>query len=214
MSVNVGVGVRVKVGVIVGVSLGVDVGVNVTIGRGIGLVKSTSSKFALTHPPANFLISGSGCPLATNSQVSSFIFTWTALKSRQVSTGICPNTGYRSLLGPSRTLMFRASILLTHSSTDRKGGLVEVGVKVGCVGVRVCVTVMVGDGVCVAVGGSGVEVAIGDGVSETKGVWAAVGVSSVGGLVRGIRKKANKMSTRRAGIPKLRNHGGSERIVF
>ena len=91
--VSVAVGVRVNVGVMVGVSLGVGVGVRVTTGRGIGSVKSTSNRLALIHPPENFMISGSGCPLATCSQVSPFRLTCTALKSRQVPTGMFPMTG-------------------------------------------------------------------------------------------------------------------------
>src|ERR1700752_2544073 len=143
------------------------------------------------------------------------MFTWKALKSRQVSTGTCPSTGYISLLGPARTLMFRASIRLTHNSTDRRGCLVADGVKVGWVGVSEDVTVIVGDEVCVAVGDSSVAVcvAVGDDISE--GVAVAVGVSSGGGFVRGIRKKASRrIIAMRAGIPNLRNHGGRERIAF
>ena len=91
--VRVDVGVRVNVGVTVGVSLGVGVGVSVTAGRGIGPVKSTSNRVALIHPPENFMISGSGCPLATCSHVSPFRLTCTALKSRQDPTGMLPMMG-------------------------------------------------------------------------------------------------------------------------
>jgi hypothetical protein len=109
--------------------------------------------------------------------------------------------------------MFRASILLTHNSTDRKGCLVADGVKVGWVGVRVCVTVMVG--VEVAVGGSVVAVCVAVGDDASEGVAVTVGVSSGGGFVRGIRKKASsRIIVMRAGIPNLRNHGGRESIAF
>ena len=64
----------------------------------------------------------------------------------------------------------------THNSTDRKGGVAD-GVKVGRVGVRLGVTAMVGDEVCVAVEGSGVEVCVTVGDEAINGVLVTVGVS-------------------------------------
>ena len=86
--------------------------------------------------------------------------------------------------------------------------------KVGWVGVRLCVTVMVGEEVCVAVGDSSVAVCVAVGDDASEGVAVAVGVASGGGFVRGIRKKARRRSATRAGIPNLSNDGGSERNVF
>src|SRR5687767_15951621 len=111
--------------------------------------------------------------------------------------------------------MFRASILLTHNSIDRNSCGVGDGVKVGWVGVRLWVSVMVGDEICVAVGDSGVTVCVAVSEEAMKGVCVAVGVSSSGGIGRGIRRKASRrMSAMRAGIPNLRNHGGRKRIAF
>jgi len=97
---------------------------------------------------------------------------------------------------------------------DRKGGLVGDRVEVGRVGVIVGVEVIVGEGVRVAVGDS-VSVAMDEGDAASEGVCVAVGVSSGDGFGRGIKMKASsRMIARMAGIPNLRNHGGSERIVF
>src|SRR5262245_15191303 len=104
------------------------------------------------------------------------------------------------LLGPARTLMLSTSCSTwTHNSTERKGGVAEA-VTVGSVGVRLCVTVTVGDEV--AVEGSGVTVWVMVGDTAIEGVQVGVGVSSGGGPCRGISKKANRrIMAIRAGIP-------------
>ena len=79
-------------------------------------------------------------------------------------------------------------------------------------GVRLGVTAIVGEGVCVAVGDS-VSVAVDDGEAASEGVCVIVGVS-MGWLGRGIIKKANRIITRRPGIPNLISQGGSDSIAF
>ena len=143
------------------------------------------------------------------------VMTWTALKSRQVPTSICPSGAYKILLGPERTLMVCTSerCTSTHNSTDRKGGVAD-GVKVGRVGVRLGVMAMVDVEVGVEVNGSGVCDGVDVGEDAISVVRVTVGVSSGGGLCRGIRNNANRLNTMRTGIPNRSNQGGSERSAF